>query len=319
MVIERPGQCNPLYIYGPSGCGKTHLLESIRQAAAGRLRRIVMLSAEQFTSEFLEALKGSGLPSFRRRYRAVELLLLDDVHFFIGKRATLVELLHTVDSLLRAGRQLVLSADRSPAELSGMGPELVARMAGGLVCGMNLPDQPAREEILRGAFARLGAKTPAAVIEMMASNLSGDARQLRGAAHRLLACSEALQRPITKDLAESVLADVFRATCRTVRLSDIETAICDVFGIERQQLQSERRTRCISQPRMLAMWLARKHTRAAFSEIGSFFGGRSHSTVISASKKVNRWVRDNAGIEFGHGSCPIEDAIRHVETRLRSG
>ena len=318
IILERPGACSPLFLYGPSGCGKTHLLEAIRGAAMQRMRRVVMLSSEQFTSEFLGALHGSGLPSFRRRYRDVEVLLLDDVQFFANKRATLVELQHTLDSLLRQQRQIVLSSDRSPAELNGLGFELVTRMSGGLVCGMEHPDQTARERILQAIFDDLGVDTSKEVVAFVASQISGDARQLRGAAHRLLASSEALRRPVTRELAESALADVIRATCRSVRLKDIEAAVCDVFGLEPEDLQSERRTRSVSQPRMLAMWLARKHTRAAFSEIGHFFGGRSHSTVISASKKVTKWVSGGEAIEVAHGKCPIDDAIRRVETRLRA-
>ena len=318
IVLDRPGQCSPLFLYGPSGCGKTHLLEGIRDAAMQRMRQVVMLSSEQFTSEFLAALHGSGLPSFRRRYRDVKVLLLDDVQFFANKRATLVELQHTLDSLIRQQRQIVLSCDRSPAELNGLGLELVTRMSGGLVCGMEHPGHEARIEILKRIFTELRLNAGQDVIEFVASQLSGDARQLRGAAHRLLASSEATGQPLTVSLAESALADVIRATCRAVRLKDIEAAICEVFGLQPEDLQSERRTRAISQPRMLAMWLARKHTRAAFSEIGHFFGGRSHSTVISASKKVSTWVSGGEAIEVAHGKCPIDDAIRRVETRLRA-
>lgn len=318
IVLERPGQCSPLFLYGPSGCGKTHLLEGIREAAMRRTRRVVMLSSEQFTSEFLAALHGSGLPSFRRRYRDVEVLLLDDVQFFANKRATLVELQHTLDSLTRQRRQIVLSCDRSPAELNGLGLELVTRMSGGLVCGMEHPGHEARIEILKRIFAELRLDAGQDVVEFVASQLSGDARQLRGAAHRLLASSEATGQPLSVELAESALADVIRATCRAVRLSDIESAICEVFGLQPEDLQSERRTRSISQPRMLAMWLARKHTRAAYSEIGHFFGGRAHSTVISASKKVTTWVSGGEAIEVAHGKCPVDDAIRRVETRLRA-
>ncbi|MCA9174668.1 MAG: chromosomal replication initiator protein DnaA [Planctomycetales bacterium] len=318
IVLDRPGQCSPLFVYGPSGCGKTHLLDGIRRAAMTRMRRIVMLSAEQFTSEFLGALHGSGLPNFRRRYRDVELLMLDDVQFFANKRATLVELQHTLDSLLRQHRQVVLSADRSPAELNGLGPELVTRMAGGLVCGMEHPGQEARVRILQSICGTAGLSAPLDVIEFVAGQLSGDARQLRGAAHRLLAYSEATGEQVTVTMAERVLSDVIRATCRAVRLKDIESAVCDVFGLQPEDLHSERRSRAVSQPRMLAMWLARKHTRAAFSEIGDYFGGRSHSTVISASKKVSGWVQDGSAIQVAHGECPIDDAIRRVETRLRA-
>ena len=151
MVAERPGPVSPLFLYGPAGCGKTHLLEGIWSAVRGssQSRRVLYLTAEQFTSMFLEALRGSGLPSFRHKYRHVDLLLIDDVQFFLGKRATLVELQNTVDALLRERRQLVLAADRSPSELAKFGPVLTTRFSGGLVCGIEPPGHSTRLEILR--------------------------------------------------------------------------------------------------------------------------------------------------------------------------
>jgi chromosomal replication initiator protein len=283
------------------------------------VRRVVSLTAELFTSQFLEALRGSGLPSFRRKYREVELLLVDDVHFFCGKRATVVELQYTVETLLREGRQLVLSADRPPAELDGFSAELVARISGGLVCGIELPDEWTRLEIARRLAARTGHAVPENVLRFVAAEVAGDAWQLAGALNRLQAAGEALQRPVSLELAETALADIVRATRRVVRLPDIETAVCDVFGIDSQSLQSQRKSKLLSQPRMLAMWLARKYTRAAFSEIGDYFGGRSHSTVISAQKKVDDWLADSAAVQIAHGYCRIQDAVRRVEARLRAG
>ena len=156
-------QSSPLFLFGPTGSGKTHLLEGIWSAVrSGSLRRRVLyLSAEQFTSMFLEALQGSGLPSFRYKYRHVDLLLIDDVQFFLGKRATLVELQNTIDALLREHRQLVLAADRSPAELSRFGPELTARFAGGLVCGIEPADSETRLGILRHLAEPTGHRTSA--------------------------------------------------------------------------------------------------------------------------------------------------------------
>jgi chromosomal replication initiator protein len=319
-VEQRLGAVTPLFFYGPTGCGKTHLLEGIWTAVrrSSRAHRIMLLSAEQFTSYFLEALQGGGLPSFRHKYRDVDLLLLDDIQFFAGKRATLVELQHTLDTLQRAGRQLVLAADRSPAELTALGPELTARMAGGLVCGVEPADAQTRLQIVRNLAMIRGVKVPQDVLELIASELSGDARQLSGALNRLQATREALDRPITLDLAERALTDIFRSTRRVVRLPDIERAICDVFGLEPQTLRSARKAKAVSQPRMLAMWLARKYTRAAFSEIGEHFGCRSHSTVISAQKKVNRWIADGTPLQLTHGACNVEEAVRRVEAQLRT-
>ena len=321
MIMERSSTISPLFLYGPSGCGKTHLLESIwsavRRGRGGR--RVLYLTAEQFTSMFLEALRGSGLPSFRYKYRHVDLLLLDDVQFFLGKRATLVELQTTIDSLLREQRQLVLAADRSPAELSKFGPELMARFSGGLVCSMEGADVETRLGILRQFASRMEAHVPSEVLRMMAQQLDGDARKLAGALNKLEATSRAFGREIDTHLAESALADVFQATSHVVQLNDIDRAVCDVFGLEPRSLQSSRKARTYSQPRALAMWLARKYTRAAYSEIGEYFGRRSHSTVISAQKQVGRWMDADQAVRLAHGSCNVQEVIRRVESQIRAG
>jgi len=321
MIMDRPGTVSPLFLYGASGAGKSHLLEGIWSAIRTdtQRRRVLYLSAEQFTSMFLEALRGSGLPNFRYKYRHVDVLLIDDVQFFLGKRATVVELQNTVDALLRERRQLVLAADRSPAELVKFGPELTARFSGGLVCSIEPADRETRLGILRQLAGRMEARFPDQVLLRIAEHLDGDARKLSGALNQLEATSRAFQRPITDELAQSVLLDVFRATHRIVQLNDIDRAVCDVFGLEPSSLQSSRKARAYSQPRALAMWLARKYTRAAFSEIGTYFGRRSHSTVISAQKQVRRWRDEREAIRLAHGRCDIEEAIRRIESHIRAG
>ncbi len=321
MISKQLGAVTPLVIYGPAGCGKTHLLQSILSSVqqGRRLRRGVLLAAEKFTSDFLEALHGSGLPSFRRKHRGVELLLIDDVQFFCGKRATLVELLHTIDTLLREGRQVVLAADRPPAQLRGMGTELTTRLAAGLVCGIQPPDVQTRLEIARQLVHRRKIEAPEDVLEFVAAAFPGDARQISGALNRLHATGQALQAPITLTLAESALSDLISHARRPVQLPDIEKAVCEIFGLEPKALRSARKGQSVTQPRMLAMWLARKHTRAAFSEIGDYFGRRSHSTVISAHKRVNGWMESKSTIALDHGPCSVEDLVRRAETLLRTG
>jgi chromosomal replication initiator protein len=319
-VLQQPGQMSPLLVYGPTGTGKTHLLEGIASTARRScgIKRVVMLSSEQFTSYFLEALRGSGLPNFRRKYRDVNLLLIDDVQFFCGKDATIVELKHTVDTLLRAGRQLVFSADRPLLEIDGLGPDLIARISGGLVCGMDAPDEETRLAIARRMAAARGLQVPSAVLAQVARQVTGDVRLIAGALNRLKAHSQALQRPITAQLADDALVDIYRSSQRVVRLPDIDDAICSLFGVDARGLHSHRKSKTLAQPRMLAMWLARKYTRAAYSEIGEHFGHRSHSTVISAHKKVEHWLADGAQIQLGHGDCDVRDVIRRVEARLRT-
>ena len=222
MVARNPGQITPLFVYGPTSVGKTHLLEGIWSAErkAGRGTTTIYLSAEQFTSQFLDALRGNGMPVFRRKYRGVHVLILDDLQFLAGKRATQVELMHTVDTLLRDGRQLVFAADRPPVELSDFMPELVTRLSGGMVCRIEPPDYVTRLGIVGHLSCRLGIELPDDVQQFVATRLTGHARELSGAICRLQATSEAMRQKISVPLAEEALGEMIqhstprRATCR---------------------------------------------------------------------------------------------------------
>ncbi|NQU24454.1 MAG: chromosomal replication initiator protein DnaA [Candidatus Nealsonbacteria bacterium] len=320
-VAQRPGEMSPLLFHGPTAVGKTHLLEGILSAARNARRGItaVYLSAEQFTTYFLEALRGSGLPNFRRKYRNVELLIIDDLQFFAGKRATQIELLHTVDTILRQRRQLVLAADRPPSELAEFGPELTTRLQSGLVCPVEPPDYASRLQIVAQLAQQRNLCVPPDVQTFVASRLTSHARELSGALCRLQATSQALGQPIDLTMAEEALSEMVRHSGPAVRLPDIERAVCDVFGLESGTLHSGAKAKRVSHPRMLAMWLARKHTRAALSEIGQFFGRRSHSTVISAQRRVDGWMADGQTIRLADATWDVDDAIRRVERHLRAG
>ncbi len=320
-AARQPGRLTPLLIHGPTGVGKTHLLRGICHSAR-KLRpelRAIYLSAEHFTTGFLEALRGSGLPNFRRKYRGVELLLLDDLHFLIGKRATQVELLHTIDELLREGRQLVFAADRAPGDLTELGPELTARLQSGMVCLVDPPDYLTRLGVVGQMARRFAMNLQQDVREFVAAQLTSHARELSGALCRLQATSQATGRPITLAMAREALAELIRQGSRMVRLPDIERAVCDIFGVEPAGLQSGRKDKSVSHPRMLAMWLARKHTRAALSEIGQFFGRRSHSTVISAQRRIENGMASGMTIELANRHWNLDEAIRLVERRLQTG
>ena len=203
--------------------------------------------------------------------------------------------------------------------MNGWGPEFVGRLSGGLICGIEPADYATRLGIARQMAQAMGLTVPENVLELIAARLQGDARQISGALNRLRATSEALERPISYESAGESLEDVFRSTQRFVHLSDIERAVCEVFGVDGRSLRDNRKAKTVTQPRMLAMWLARKYTRSAFSEIGDYFGRRSHSTVISAEKKVNGWMAKGAAVQLGHGLCRVEEAIRRIETHLRTG
>jgi chromosomal replication initiator protein len=317
-VVEKLGQISPLVIHGPTGVGKTHLLEAAvetvrRQSAEART---AYLSAEQFTTEFLEALHGRGLPNFRRKFRDLHLLVVDDLQFLAGKKATVIELTHTIDVLQRAGRQIVLSADRAPAELTMLGAEMRNRLTSGLVCRIEPPDLPTRLGITTRMAGKLGLALPEDVRQFVATSFSAHARELAGALKRLLVAQRMHDRPLDLPLAQESLDELLRNRRRPVRLADIERAVCTVFDLEADALQSPRKGSDVSRPRMLAMWLARKYTRAALSEIGGFFGGRSHSTVISAHKKVSAWLTSGESLQLGFGRCRFDEAMRKVEETL---
>jgi len=317
-MTERPGEVSPTLFHGPTGVGKTHLLEGI-WTAARQSRQALFLTAEQFTTQFLEALRGSGLPSFRRKVRSVDLLLIDDIHFFAGKRATLVELLHTIDFLVREGKQLVLTADRPLEDLAVLGPELVARLQGGMLCRIDAPDATTRLGIVRQLAATLSLKACPQVLDYVAMQFTSHSRELHGALNLLRAESRARQVTITMELAEDALRDLVRQSGRSVRLADIEKAVCEVFDLSPESLQSESKAQQISQPRMLAMFLARKLTSSAYSEIGHHFGRRKHTTVISAQKKMGALLEKNASIRLHNRDCRIDEAVRKVEAVLKIG
>jgi chromosomal replication initiator protein len=321
LVASRPGDVSPLVIHGPSGVGKTHLLDvACQRVRAAHPRAVVVsLSAEQFTNGFLQALHGRGLPGFRRTCRSADLLVIDDIQFFVGKRATLLEFQLTVDALHRQGRQMVFACDRELDALSGLGPELLTRLRGGMNAPILAPDYEVRRGIVAALCARRSLDVPDEVVHYVASHMTRHARELIGAVNRLEATSLMLGVAVTTGMAEEALADLVRSSARSVRLADVERAVCAAFGIEPGSLQSSRRARTVSQPRMLAMFLARKHTHAALTDIGRYFGRRSHSTVIAAQKTVGAWVAGRAPVVLAETEWDVEEAIRRVEDLLRAG
>jgi chromosomal replication initiator protein len=321
IAASRPGEMSPLVIHGPTGVGKTHLLEGI----CGRARQchpgmsVVSLSAEQFTTGFLQALHGTGLPGFRRTCRSADLLVVDDIQFFVGKRATLVEFQHTVDALHRQGRQMVFACDRELDALGGLGSDLVTRLRGGMNARLLPPDYEVRRGIVERICGKRELAVPEDVVHYVATHMTRHARELFGAVNRLEAASLMLGIPVSAGMAEEALADLVRSSARAVRLADVEKAVCKAFGIDAAGMQSARRSKAVSHPRMLAMYLARRHTCAALAEIGAYFGRRSHSTVIAAQKTVEGWLANREPIVLAEAPWDVAEAIRRVEDILRAG
>jgi chromosomal replication initiator protein len=323
QLFRDPGQFAPFFVFGPTGSGKSHLLESITNDFRRRLRlkRCVYLSAEQFTSEFVTSLRGgTGLPMFRRKYRDLDLLAIDDIQFLAGKRATLGEFQHTMDNLIRSGKQIIVSSDRPPIELGHLGNDISARLTGGLTCPLQYPDFEGRVKITRRMCAERKMDMPTNVINLICEQLTRDVRRLSGAINRLHAYNVATRTPMVPEVAQQVLCDLFSLTGpNCTSMVTIEQAVCDFCGVNSKELKSSSRQKRISSARMLAMYLSRQYTGSAFSEIGEYFGGRSHSTAIAAERKVAQWLETNHGISLAHSVYPTKEVIRRIESNLRIG
>lgn len=324
MVVRNPASASPIYLCGPPGTGKTHLMTAVRDTLrrTHRLRRVIQLTAEAFTNDFQTALGGSGLPAFRRRYRDVDALLVDDVQFFSGnKRATLRELQHTVDALLRSGKQLIFAADRKPLEVEGLSSELAARMSSGMTCFLEPLDLKTREQVLQQFAMMNGLELPKPLVESMAQAAAGDGRLLSGLIQQVRALYQLHGKlPTWQQVLDSAAGDLLRASKPIIGLGDIQKIVCDVFELPAGTLQSRGQQRRVSQPRMLAMYLARQYTSAAYAEIGDFFGNRSHSTVIAAMKRVEQWLREPGAADAGNAdSDRMRRAAATIQNQLRIG
>ena len=321
MAIRLPGKMNPIYIYGGTSLGKTHLLEGIcseSRKLKGR-KPVLFMSAEQFTASYIESLKNQGIASFRNKFREISALLVDDLHFFLGKSSTQMELWRTMDALKNQGIQLVFTGDKPLKELTGIRPEILSRLEAGMVCEIQPPDQEMLHTIFRQMIRQRNMPISEEVSRFVVSRLSRHARQLSGALNRLHTKYLSSNKPITVSVAEDVLDDLIRCNRKAVRLADIDKIVCETFGIGQQSLQSKSRAKQVAYPRMLAMWLARKYTRSALSEIGRYFGDRTHGTVVSAQKKVESWINDNTKLDCFDEQCPISEVLQKVERLLQAG
>ena len=321
--FRNPGRYSPLFVYGSVGAGKSHLLESYTHDFRKQLRmsRCVYLTAEQFTGYFLHSLRGgSGLPVFRRKYRDLDLLAIDNIQFFAGKRATLNEFQYTIDHLIRSGKQVLLSADRPPLELHDMGSEVATRVAAGLVCSLDYPDFESRCRITRQFCKPLGLDLADEVIELICDALKRDVRKLSGAVNRLSVLQSLNSSRITIDQVRETLSDLFSTSCSsTTSMPNIEKAVCELFELKPSELKSPSRRKQISSARMLAMYLSRRYTSSAFSEIGDYYGGRTHSTVIAADRKVGQWLEKDEGIALPHARYSAREVLKRIESNLRIG
>ncbi len=318
-LVEAPEQAaNPLVLHGPVGTGKTHLLEGIYVGLRRRhpAWRICYITAEDFTNRFVQAMRQGKLGAFRKHFRGVDALLLDDLHFLATKRATQEEFLHTFNELQADNRPVVVTCDCHPRLSEAFTPELTDRLLGGAVWGLAPPEQETRLAILRSRAGRELPGVPDDVIRFLATQLRGNVRELEGAVHSLRHYSHLAGQPPDLDRAREAVGELLRHAVRPIQLADVDRAVCQVLRLDPGSLQARQRTWAVSHPRMLAMYLARKHTAAAYSEIGRYFGGRNHSTVVAAEKKIRQGIQQNADLTLGDQRLRLTDAVERIERAL---
>src|SRR5690606_17799397 len=311
-VAQAPGRFyNPLFIYGDTGLGKTHLMQAVAHEIQ-LLRpesRIALVGTEQFTNDLVTAIQSRTQQEFKRRYREIDLLLVDDVHFLKGKEATQEEFFHTFNALYEAGRQIILTSDRPPSEIAGLEARLVSRFGWGMVADIETPDLEHRIAILRkkSEVDHLEHTIPEPVIRFIAEHIRSSVRELEGSIIKLLAYASLKHREITVELAREALRDKLRTagedgtgggsgdSASGLTMANIQDVVARDWGVTADGLKSKTRTKALTTPRQVAMYLARELLSLQLVEIGAAFGGRDHSTVIHSLERVTRSMEADAG------------------------
>jgi chromosomal replication initiator protein len=302
-VSQAPGRVyNPLFLYGDTGLGKTHLMQAVAHTVMERQPeiRITFIGTEQFTNEMIGSIRERTTQEFRRRYRETDLLLVDDVQFLKGKESTQEEFFHTFNALYEAGRQIILTSDRPPSEIPGLEARLVSRFQWGMVADIELPDLEHRIAILRNKalIDHLEMTIPEDVIRFIAEHVRSNVRELEGSIIKLLAYASLKHREITVDVAREALRDKLRpgeATGMSVvglNTDTIQQAVAKEWGVTTEGLRSKTRTKALTAPRQVAMFLMRELLALQLVEIGAAFGGRDHSTVIHSLERVAAMIRE---------------------------
>ena len=288
-----PVTFNPLFLYGGVGLGKTHLMHAIawQIKKTNPSSRMLYLSAEQFMYRFVQALRFKDMYGFKEIFRSVDILMVDDVQFIAGKESTQDEFFHTFNALVEQGKQLVISGDRAPGEIDGLEERIKSRLAWGLVVDLHPTDYELRLGILQSKVEIQSKLHPGininnGILEFLAHRISSNVRVLEGSLTRLFAYASLVGRPIDIDMAQECLADILRISERKVTIEEIIRKVADHYNLRMSDMMSARRSRIISRPRQLAMFLAKNLTSKSLPEIGRRFGGRDHTTVIHAVKKI---------------------------------
>ncbi len=282
-----PG-CNPLFLYGGVGLGKTHLMHAIgwHIRENNPKRKVLYLSAEKFMYQFISALRQRNIMTFKDQFRGVDVLMIDDVQFISGKDSTQEEFFHTFNALIDQNKQLVISCDRSPSDLNEMEERIRSRLGWGLVADINATTYELRLGVLQMKCEQLKVAVPKEVLEFLARKIPSNIRELEGGLNKVVAHSHLIGRQITLESTQDILSDLLRAKSRTLTIEDIQKRVAEHCNIRISDMHSARRSRQVARPRQMAMYLSKKLTTSSLPEIGRQFGGKDHTTVLHAVRKV---------------------------------
>ena len=301
-VAERPSSpgFNPLFLYGGVGLGKTHLMHAIGIELArreGAPIQVAYMSAEKFMYRFIAAIRSQSTMEFKEQLRSVDVLMVDDLQFLIGKDNTQEEFFHTFNALVDAGKQIVVSADKSPSDLSGLEDRLRTRLGCGMVADLHATTFELRISILEAKASRVRADVPPKVLEFLAHKITSNVRELEGSLNRLLAHANLFSRAITIESTQEVLHDILKAHDRRVTIEEIQKRVAEHWNIRLAEMTSARRARAVARPRQVAMYLSKQLTSRSLPEIGRRFGNRDHTTVMHAVSRVTELMEQDA--DFG--------------------
>ena len=299
---------NPLFLYGGVGLGKTHLMHAIAWEIRRQdpLRNVLYLSAEKFMYQFIRALRFKDTMAFKQQFREVDVLMIDDIQFIAGKDSTQEEFFHTFNALIDHNRQVIISADRSPTDLEGIEERIRSRLGWGLVADIHPTDYELRLGILqskadtlsaRGTHDGGGMSIPQPVLEFLAQRIVSNVRELEGALNRVIAYASFVGRPVSLEMAQDVLRDLLRASERRVTIDEIQRRVAEYFNVKMGDMLSARRARSVARPRQIAMYLSKQLTTRSLPEIGRKFGGRDHTTVIHAVRKIEQLREEDPALD----------------------
>lgn len=290
----KPGS-NPLFLYGGVGLGKTHLMHAVAWYIRNNhpTRKVVYISAEKFMYQFIKSLRSKNIMDFKEGLRSVDVLMVDDVQFICGKESTQEEFFHTLNTLIDNNKQIIISCDRSPSDLENMEERIKSRLGWGLVADIHNTTYELRLGILESKLAMIDTHVPRDVIEFLASKITSNIRELEGALNKVIAHSNLIGRKVTLEVTQEILRDLIRSNEKAITIEHIQKKIAEKYNIKISDMSSSRRSRAIARPRQIAMYLAKNLTQKSLADIGKKFGGKDHTTVMHAIKKIEQLITED--------------------------